>query len=262
MARNKLKSLVQLIDTQLNNVDPEKSFLQDLKRSIEMTDQKDFTKGSSSYKPSGMNCIRQMYYVRKGIDPDSADKSFQLIGICNNGTDTHVRIQTYISRMRENGMDCDYIDVAKFVECRELDDLEIVSRSGMETKLYHKSLHLSFLCDGIIKYRGVYYILELKTEGSNKFWSREGVDPAHYNQGACYSLALGLDNVIFVYINRDSYDMKSFMFEVTDDMKNNIVGNILNCEDYVQRETVPPVPASVDPKTCRYCSFRERCGKE
>lgn len=262
MARNALKNIIQLINNTLDETEPEKAFLQDLKRSIEMTDKKNFRKGSASYKPSSMGCMRQMYYVRTGTDPDTTDSSFQLIGICNNGTDTHVRIQTYVSLMRENGMDCDYIDVAKFVECRELDDIEIVSRSGMETKLFHKSLHLSFLCDGIIKYQGVYYILELKTEGSNKFWSRDGVDPNHYNQATCYSIALGLDSVIFVYINRDSYDMKAFELKVTDEMKNNVVGTILNCEDFVSMGKVPPKPEIPNKKACMYCNFKDKCNKE
>ena len=263
MARNRLGNLIKLIDTELNNnVEPEKSFLQDLQRSIELTNKKDYKKGSASYKPSGMNCIRQMYYVRTGQDPDSNDSDFQLIGICNNGTDTHVRIQTYISRMKENDIDCEYIDVAKYVSSRELDDIEIVSQNGMETKLYHKKLHLSFLCDGIIRYRGIYYILELKTEGSNKFWARGGVDPSHYKQAICYSLSLELDNVIFVYINRDSYDMKSYMFNVTGDMKQSVVGLITNCETFVQENKVPPKPEVLDKKACTYCQYKQRCGRE
>jgi len=262
MARSTLAKLIKTIDLEINNAEPEKQFLADLKRSIELTDKKDFKKGSASYKPSGMNCIRQMYYVRTGQDPDSSEKRFQLIGICNNGTDTHVRIQTYISRMQENGIDCEYVDVAEYVKSRELTDIEIVSQNGMETKLYHKSLHLSFLCDGIIKYKGVYYILELKTEGSNKFWSRDAVDPSHHNQAACYSTALGLDNVLFVYINRDSYDMKSFMFTVTGDMKQNVIGVIDNCETFVESNTVPPKPVSVEKKTCAYCNYKQQCQKD
>jgi len=262
MARKGLANLIKLIDVEINNTEPEKAFLLDLKRSIELTDKKDFRKGSPSYKPSSMGCIRQMYYVRNGFEPDSNGSSYQLIGICNNGTDTHVRIQTYVSRMKENDMDCEYVDVAQFVTSRELQDIEIVSQNGMETKLYHKTLHLSFLCDGIIKYRGVYYILELKTEGSNKFWARNGVDPSHYNQATCYSLALGLDNVLFVYINRDSYDMKSYMFNVTTDMKQSITGLLLNCESCVEQNIVPDKPIDVAKKTCDYCNFKQRCSKE
>ena len=262
MARSGLARLMKTIDLELNNTEPEKSFLQDLKRSIELTNKKDFVKGSNFYKPSSMGCMRQMYYIRTDAEMDEHEDGYQIIGICNNGTDTHVRVQTYISRMKENGMDCEYIDVADFVNSRELNDVEVVSKSGMETKLFHRQLKLSFLCDGIIKYKGVYYILELKTEGSSKFFNRQGVNPDHYNQATCYSIALGLDNVIFVYISRDTYDMKSFMFNVTDDMKQSITGLILNCENYVQEKKTPPKPVVPDKKSCMYCHYKTRCGKE
>lgn len=260
MARQKLAGIMKLIDAELGNTLPEKAFLADLKRSIQMTDKKESHPGSPNYKPSCMGCIRQMYYIRKGVPEDTEnDVDYQLIGICNSGSDIHVRIQTYVSKMKENGIDCEYVDVGEFVKSRELKDIEVISQSGMETKLYHKTLHLSFLCDGIIKYKGVYYILELKSEGSNKFWQREGVDPSHFNQATCYSLSLGLDNVVFVYINRDNLDMKSFMFNVTSDMKQNVVGLITTCEDYVERNEIPPRPQDVSSKTCAYCHHREYC---
>lgn len=263
MARQKLAGIMKLITAELGDTLPEKAFLLDLKRSIEMTDKKESHVGSPNYKPSCMGCIRQMYYIRNGVPEDESNNvDYQLIGICNSGSDIHIRIQTYISKMKENGIDCEYVDVGEFVKSRELQDIEVVSQNGMETKLYHRQLHLSFLCDGIIKYKGIYYILELKSEGSNKFWQREGVDPSHFNQATCYSLSLGLDNVVFVYINRDNLDMKSFMFTVTPDMKQNIVGLITNCENYVNQHQVPPKPTNVTPKTCNYCHHRELCRRD
>ena len=261
MPRKGLARVMKLVDVELNNNEPEKAFLLDLKRSIELINQKESRTGSNSYKPSGMSCMRQMYYVRTEAETDADNMGYALVGICNNGTDTHVRIQTYISKMKEVGMDCEYVDVAQYVRSRELNDLEIVSQNGMETKLYHKDLKLSFLCDGIIKYRGINYILELKTEGNGKFYGREGVDPSHYNQATCYSLALGLDNVIFVYINRDNYEMKSYMFNVTGEMKQSIVGLITNCEDYVEKKQVPPVD-NVPSKACNYCHYKTQCRKD
>ena len=259
MARNNLGRLMKLIDNELQDVEPEKAFLLDLQRSIELTDKTERPKGSNFYKPSSMGCIRQMYYTRKEVPTDETGSSYSLIGICNNGTDTHVRIQTYVSKMKDNGIDCEYVDVAEYVKSRELQDIEIVMKSGMETKLFHKKLKMSFLCDGIIRYKGIYYILELKTEGNNKFWNRTGVDPSHYNQATCYSVALGLDNVLFVYINRDNYTMKSYMFNVTDEMKQSIVGLITNCEDCVEQNKVPEKPTDVEKKTCSYCSYKHQC---
>ena len=96
----------------------------------------------------------------------------------------------------------DYLDVVKEPDFEHTD---------YETKLYDKNLNMSFLCDGIIRYKDKYYILELKTEASFKFNSRSDVDPKHHNQGTAYSHEFGIDDVIFIYINRDILDMKPYM---------------------------------------------------
>lgn len=262
MARNSLKNVMRLIDVVEKTLPPEQDFLNDLKRSIEMTADKDRRLPSKTYKPSGMNCIRQSYYQLTGTEPDESNTSYALVGICNSGTDIHVRIQTAIGQMKDNGMDCEYIDVAEFVRQRNLEDIEIVSRSGMETKLYHKKFNMSFLCDGIIKYHNHYYILELKTENSFKFMNRKETDPSHYNQATAYSLAFGINQVLFVYISRDVLDMKAFMFNVTGDMKEGLVGYMEDCDGYVARKIAPPKPRDVSKKTCSYCDYKTRCRKD
>lgn len=262
MARNSLKNVCRLINTVKETLPPEQDFLNDLKRSIEITADKDTRLPSKTYKPSGMNCIRQSYYQIMGIEPDPSSSSYSMVGICNSGTDIHVRIQTAVEQMKENGMDCEYIDVADFVKQRNLDYLDIVSKNGMETRLYHKKLNMSFMCDGIIRYKGHYYILELKTESSFKFINRKSVDNSHYHQGIAYSLAFGIDEVLFVYINRDVLDMKSFMFNVTPEMKTELVSYIEECDGYVNRKIAPPKPDDVPKKVCSYCSYKTQCKKD
>lgn len=262
MARNSLKNVCRLINTVKELAKPEEDFLNDLKRSIEMTEDKKQRLPSKTYKPSGMNCIRASYYQVSGIQPDEGSSNYTLIGICNSGTDIHVRIQTAVAEMWSNGMECEYIDVEKFVVSRGLNDLAIISKNGMETKLYHKKLNLSFMCDGIIKYKGHYYILELKTENSYKFTNRKGVDPSHYNQATAYSLAFGINEVLFVYINRDVMDMKAFMFEVEPEMKESLVGYIEECDGYVSRQIAPPKPDDVSKKACSYCIYKTQCRKD
>ena len=262
MARQSLKNIIRLIESAKEELPVEQDFLNDLKRSIELDAGKGGRKPSCSYKPSSMGCIRSMYYQRIGVEGKKGGESYQLIGICNTGTDTHVRIQTSVAQMRDNGIDCEYVNVAEFVTQRKLDYLNIVSQEGMETKLFHKDLSMSFLCDGIIRYKGHYYILELKTESSFKWQSRKGVDEGHYKQGTAYSIAFGLPEVIFVYINRDTLDMKSYLFVPTDDMKQDLIGQIDTCEQYVNKKQTPPLPDPLPKKACQYCGFAELCRKE
>lgn len=261
MARN-LKNIARLIET-VNDTKPvEELFLSDLKRSIELTAKKNSRLPSQTYKPSGMNCIRAMYYQVMGKECVD-EPNYTNVGICASGSDIHERIQQAVIDMKANGMDCEYINVAEYVKSRDLPDIEIVQepdfeKGQYETKLYNKKYNMSFLCDGIIRYKDHYYILELKTEASFKWQARSGVDPKHYHQGIAYSLNLGLDEVIFVYINRDVLDMKAFMFNVDDKMRQSLIDLVTECQGYVDRQITPPKP-QLGPYACKYCGYKHIC---
>ena len=261
MPRNSLKNVAKLIARANTTVPIEQQFLDDLKRSIELDDMKNARKPSATYSPSGMGCIRAMYYKRIGVDVPLGN-SYSMIGICESGTDRHERIQNAISRMKDNGFDCEYIDVGEYVKSRNLDHLEIVDKCGNETKLYDKVRNVSFLCDGIIKYQGKYYIVEFKTEASFKWKDRKGVDPKHHNQAITYSMELQLDNVLFIYINRDICDYKAYMFEVTEHDRQLVRDLIDVCEVFVIHKELPPKPENVTEKICAYCAYKDLCRRD
>lgn len=261
MARNSLKAVMRAIEKANSEVPVEQQFLDDLKRSIELSDMKNARKPSQTYKPSGMNCIRAMYYQVVGADVEP-DSNYIMVGICESGTDRHERIQNAISQMKDNGFDCEYIDVGEYVKSRGLDlYLDIVEKQGNETKLYDRVRNVSFLCDGIIKYQGKYYIVEFKTESSFKWKDRAAVDPKHYNQARTYSLELQIDSVLFVYINRDIVDYKAFLYQVRESERNDIVELINTCQSYVEKKELPPIPEDANDRKCAYCAYKELCGK-
>lgn len=260
MSRQSLKNVCKLIDSVTKELPVEQDFLVNLKRSIELTDIKNARQPSKTYKPSGMNCLRQMWFQVQGYEQES-DPNYCLIGICEAGTDRHERIQNAIAEMKNNGMDCEYIDVGEYVKSRNLDYLDIVSKEGNETKLYHKDLNISFLCDGIIRYKGHYYITEFKTESIYKWQGRSYVDDSHMWQGKAYATALGIDDVLFIYINRDNVDMKAYMYKVTDDMRHEFVGRIESCDTYVKSNICPPKEDTTPKKTCSYCGYKKYCNQ-
>lgn len=178
------------------------------------------------------------------------------------GTDRHLRIQKAIDNMKNNNIDCDYIDVAEYIKQRNIQDIEIVDKKEMETKLYNSKLNLSFLCDGIIRYKGKYYILEIKTESTNKFLKRTGVDESHYDQAIAYSTNLGIDKVLFLYENRDVCLKKTYIFEVTGEMKEKFIEKIEYCDSYAKQSKIPKKPENVLKKACNYCRYKKYCEKD
>lgn len=262
MSRESLKSVARLIDLATHENSVEDEFLHDLCRSIEITEEKSWgTLPSKTFKPSSMNCKRYSYYQITGAKPDEGRASHTMIGIVNSGSDAHVRIQNAVMNMADNDMDCEWIDVGEFVSSRSLDDIVIREKLGTETKLYNKRYNISFMCDGIIKYKGKYYILEIKTETSNKWYNRSGVDKKHFNQAIAYSLSLQLDNVLFLYIDRDMSNKKSYMFTVTDEMRNNLVKYIEEVDGYVERQIAPP-RKDVEKRVCNTCNYQTQCRKD
>ena len=216
-------------------------------------------KPSRTYKPSSMNCIRQMYYQIVGADLDKQlQKNSDFYGICDSGTDRHLRIQEAVSCMHKYNIDCEYVDVAQYIEEKGI-DLEVTSKKQFETKLFDKDRNIVFLCDGIIKYKGEYYILEIKTESSFKWNSRTSADASHKFQAITYSLELGIDKVIFIYENRDLCSKKSYLISITQEDRDMVVERINKCNSYVELKTAPPKDESVPKKICQYCDYKTVC---
>ena len=262
MSRNSLKSVMRLIEVANEDIPIEKQFLLDLQNSIEKSNNEPY-KPSQTIKPSSFNCIRNAYYQLIGAEPEQPNNTYNLAGICESGTDRHIRMQQNIERMKEVlGVDCEYIDIEDFVSQRNLTDIEIKGKSGMETKLYNKKYNMSFMCDGIVKYKSKYFIFEFKTETTDKFYKRTGVDEGHYNQAVSYALNFGLDKVLFLYENRNTLDLKAYIFEVTNEMKFNLIHKIEETLNYSINHRVPPKPLDVAKKTCSYCTYRNQCGKD
>ena len=264
MAKSRaLLNVFNLVNSSEKELPVQEQFLNDLKTSIQKQDEKDARQPSKTYKPSSLHCMRNMYYQVTGAQGEAGNNTSELIGICESGSDPHERIQNAVMQMKDNGIDCEYVDVAAYVFEKQshgnLMDLEIVSKQGFETKLYNKRLNMSFLCDGIIKYKGVYYILEIKTEKSTKFWDRKDVNPDHILQGTAYSLNLGISQVVFVYECRDDCNKKAYMLDVTDEMRNELENRILECNGYVERMVPPPISTENSRKACMYCGYAKLC---
>lgn len=237
-------------------------------------------KPSNYYKPSSMLCKRQMYFTRLGITPEEEIQSASLIGICESGSSRHDRIQHVISAMPDLGMDFEYIDVETYVKSHNLTDIVILNKKGMETHCFNKRYNISFFTDGIIRHisQDKFYIFEYKTEATQKFTKRNAPDPIHLSQGAAYSVSFYIDDVIFVYEDRNFCNKKAFLYHVTEeDKRDKVIDKILEVENCVKENRVPPkiTNKDIDPsfiggvdrkagpsaKVCQYCKFKKECSK-
>lgn len=232
------------------------SFLKDFNDTLENNGDAP-KKPSGYYKPSSMNCLRRMYYLGKQIVPINVKQEAIRISAGQSGTDRHDRIQKTIMSMESQGKDCKWVDVGDYISEHPELCLEVVSKNGNETHCHSHVYNLSFLCDGLIIYKGVPYILEIKTEGLSKWLGRNCPSEYHENQVTCYSLCFNISKVLFVYENRDNCVKKAFIYNVTDDKLNSVKDLITTCNGYLERNCTPP---KTNVKyNCTYCEYKEYC---
>lgn len=236
------------------------SFLADLQRSVVMDQEKSTRKSSKAYKPSSMTCIRNMYYQLIGAEAEKDGYTPSSIRISESGTASHEYLQKHILGMKANGIDCEYINVTEYIQQKELTHLQVLDNKGMETLVFDTRYNMRFKCDGIIRYKGRYYILEIKTEVTNKFLARQAVEPSHEYQASAYSISFDINEVLFLYEGREFCDWKPFILVVTPEMKEEyILKRIEICDSHVASNTVPPRPAQFGKSLCRYCKYIKRC---
>lgn len=214
-----------------------------------------------TYKPSSIGgCIRNIFYQMTSAELDGTPTDYMGIGIGESGTDRHEKLQNYVMKMKEQGFDWEWVDVAKYLQEHPVDGTVVMKQTGNETKCHSNIYNLRFMCDGIIKHDDEYYILEIKTESTYKFDNHDSPFQAHKMQAACYSLALGIEQVIFLYENRDILQKKAFLVEVTDDMLDEVIDKIAECNEYISSDIVPP--KSDLPKDCQYCKYKRQCRRD
>lgn len=260
MVSKSLKNIHNLIKAANEQIPAHEAFLNDLVAVICKADEK--RSPSQSYKPSSLMCVRNMYYQIMGAEVSNQNKDECLISMADTGSHRHEFLQKHVTMMKDFGIDCEWIDVEEYVNkhCKELGTI-VKKKNGFEYKCFNEKYNMSFLCDGIIKYKGIYYILEIKTESSLKWSKRTGVDDKHKPQACCYSLCFGIDKVLFVYENRDMCTKKAYLYKPTQhEIEEEVINKINTCEEYVKLCLAPP--KCENKRVCAYCNYIDICKKE
>lgn len=248
---SKLSRIAKMVAAEKVN-EPAANFVDKFTQVIETT-QKVYTP-STYYKPSGVGgCIRKMYFERIGKAlQDNA--SYNLIAMGEAGTFRHEVLQEYMVQMSKTDPDFEWLDVAEYLEENPVEGTEVDKnfvKNEYETKCKNELLQLSFLCDGLVRWRGKVYIMEIKTETMFKFNKHTEPYPEHKMQATCYGMCLGVDDVLFLYENRDNFEKKAYTYHITDAMKDEVLDKLVTCEEYVEKGESPKIYCSSN--YCPYC---------
>lgn len=218
-------------------------------------------KVSKSFKPSSMQCDRNMWYQIHGVNTKYESTS-EGARITEVGSDSHERIQQYLLDMSKDSSSVwEYYDIEKYIKENNLEnELEIIGKNGLETKIYNKKYNIRFQTDGILYNRitKLFYIFEFKTETDRKWSTRDGVDPKHYNQAYSYMASFHITTgTIFIYEGRDLLGHKAFFFKYNANEVNKLLNKLL---DIIQKEKDGILPDKCgNAKICQYCPYINLC---
>lgn len=243
-------------------------FLAALTTSIEDKELSRNRKPSKSYSPSGLNCIRQMFYKRMQTPMDKHPVAYTDTGMADTGTRRHEAIQEvliYMSQQKSSRFL--YIDVATYISEKQKRgkcvNLTVTGVYGAETALWDKQRDIKFRCDGIIydKVTEKFYLFEFKNQISFKAAGKPSVDAEHYNQIITYCALLDLNEAFVVYENRDTCELYCpEVYVVNDYDKAQLLSRIDECEKYVTNCKRPPVPTdAVSLGSCKWCNYKQQC---
>lgn len=216
-------------------------------------------------KPSKLQCERQMYYILTQAPTDpirSTDP--KLIMMQKVGTFMHSLIQEALASSHAKAQGIIFRtpeDVVAGAALRGLHTRIVPSTHSRtnqyECHSYNEDYGISFMWDGGIYFRDTKAIIEIKSEEHFKHMKRMKPDPEHIEQATCYSICLGIDTVIFLYVDRNYMTIKSYQVEIDDMMKSEVIAKINRVKQAVADRVLPAKCEGKKP--CKYCDYCKAC---
>ena len=261
------KVLVDMIKQAGKETDIAETFLVDLNYAIPKYEELTAKKPSPYFKPSSIRCIRCGVFQVIGVEPTNIDVTANLVGITQGGSAIHENIQrSLVEFPKQNLMqDWKYVNVVDYIADNKL-DLEIVSpcdfdKGIYETKIYSPKYKIRCLLDGVLQYKNKYVILEIKSINSGKFFKMKDVLDKHKAQAISYSMLLGINDILFLYVDRDLYNKKAFLYSPSAKERNDWLDKINYGLDCVKNHKIPARPVEADRDFCTYCNYKKLCSE-
>ena len=261
--KNLVKTVNKVIAENATAIPFEERFLKDFNTAlVKLEEERQQAPAPDGYfRPSSIyGCERMLYFVQKGVQVDAEQFDPILIGICEAGTDRHARIQSVVANMQRMGYPLEILDLEE--EVRKANMMGINTEfmgwnsDRTEARCRNSDLHIYFQPDGVFKYLDKKCLLEIKTETMMTFNKRTEPKPEHMNyQATCYAMGTGIDNVLFIYEDRNFTNKKAYLVMVTQEMKDNVFNKIMRVLWHVENNQIP----AKELDKCKYCRYKSAC---
>lgn len=206
--------------------------------------------------PSAMYCLKQNWFRLRGVLPDKPGKPDKTLDFTASvGTACHEKIQNIL----KEELGDDWLDVGCYIK----DTLRLdwgVSTYGFETRIEVKSPPIRFSCDGLIRWKGNLYLIEIKTAEFNSWNKLTTPRPIHVNQVKSYCTLLNVNNVLMIYQDRQYGGMKVFEFHISDDVIKQTWDTFYYLVDMAEKNLPPEgLPTGDSRCSSSMCPFYKKC---
>lgn len=214
-----------------------------------------------TFAPSGFRCKRKMWFRLRGTEPDQIKKPDPVLNFTAEiGTAIHRIVQSNLKECLQD----DYVEVDKFLDAYPIPRNYNIDKSAdsLEYLIQIFDPPVRFACDGILRLNNQYYLLEIKSSEFSSFDSLTGPKDEHIEQVKCYCSLLGLDKVLFMYVDRQYGGVKVYEYKVNELDKRLILDNMSEVQSAVQ-SMIPPEPLPKGDKWCSpaMCPYYKKCSE-
>lgn len=214
-----------------------------------------------TFAPSQMRCDRVSWFRLRGVQPDSIkqpDRTLQFTA--DVGTACHSMIQSILSTALKDN----WINVADYV--KDNSDKYTDYNWSIESKGYESMIDMKypypvrFACDGLVRFQGKFYLLEIKTSEFASWNDLMSPKPKHLDQIKTYSMLLKIPDVLFMYQDRNYGGIKCFQFLVDESEQNKIRDKMDHVMESVESMIAPEgLPYGDADCTASMCPYYNKC---
>lgn len=223
---------------------------------------------AASLRPSdlGSECLRRLYYSFFRVPRDLPTKVNE-VQLFNSGDAVHTMVKEWLTLA---GLSIPWRDENGITPTNRFTGKPDPEFPVSSDKLLIKKGKI----DDVIIIKDELWLVEVKSVNDRKFGMMYEANPDHKVQATLYlylfeeNLKKGtyshikeldqykeVKGLIFLYVNRNSGEIKEFDFYKEPDTYNAIVDKIDRLRPYLKAKELPPC----EPEKCQYCPFKRRC---
>lgn len=212
---------------------------------------------SKTFAPSALRCERRSWFRLRGVEPDKISTPDRILDFTAKvGTALHQVLQDYIYRK----LGFDWISVRRHLLSLYSEDNFRCTSDGFETKVEFYNPPIKFACDGLIRWKDAIYLLEIKSSEYSSFQELTDPKPQHISQVEAYCTLLHVNNVLFLYIDRQYGSLKCFEHTVNQyDMKD--ISDMFERVQQMAKSGIAPEGLPVGDSWCSpsMCDWYKKC---